>query len=143
MCFLLALVLTGLCDASGMPAPVAQQGADHAQRSMTDEEMAVLRERMIREHAEKANKVFDMYVKAQQAFYRERFVEALEHVDQGLALAENADLLALKGTIFFRAGHQVDARKAFTHALTLDPAVPLLQVRGLTEWLQQERLLNR
>lgn len=138
LCFLVASLCTGLCAPYAMPAPPVQQGPDQSQRSMTDEEAAALRARLIREHADKANRVLDFYVKAQQALYHERFTEALAHVEQALALAGNADLLALKGAISFRAGNHADARKSFVKAFELDPAVPIPQVAGLTEWLRQE-----
>ena len=106
-----------------------------------EDETEQLRERLAADYGEKANQVIDHYVRAQQAFFQERYQQALQEIDSALALIETADLLAFKGAIYFGMGQVEEAAKAFTRAFSLDKELPVPRVQGLHGWLTDNNLM--
>jgi len=99
------------------------------------------RMRLESEYAEKANKIADHYLKAQRALYRQEYQKAHQEIDKALKIHRNADLLALKGSIYFSAGDLVQAKKYWEEALKLDETLPLPHINGLKKWLHDSGLL--
>jgi Flp pilus assembly protein TadD len=145
--FLLFMVMPylsgGLQASARNPAVVdSLQAVPTLQQPLTEAQMDAVRQRLVEAYADKANSALDKYVKAQQAFYRSDYLTAMRHIDQAVALIRNADILAMKGAIYFKAGHQVEAREAFRKAFEAakDPVVP--QVEGLTDWLRSNGIIK-
>ncbi len=101
-----------------------------------------LRERLMVEYAQKANRVTDHYVKAQQAFYQGRHQLALQEINSALELIDNADLLAFKGAIYYGMGLYDEAHIAFARAFSLDKTLPIPKVEGLIGWLTEKQLIK-
>jgi len=99
------------------------------------------RMRLESEYAEKANKISDHYLKAQRALYGREYQKAHQEIDKALKIHRNADLLALKGSIYFSTGDLVQAKKNWEEALKLDKTLPLPHINGLKEWLHNSGLL--
>ena len=100
-----------------------------------------LMEGLTAEYSKKANLVINHYVRAQQSFYHEKHLLALQEINSALDLIENADLLALKGAIYYGMGQYEEAASTFTRAFSLDKSLPLPRVAGLYGWLTDNNLM--
>ncbi len=146
--FLLALLF--LCGSQyplfAQQSGINTSGHEHAATSDEKQKATIdaehLRERLMAEYAQKANRVTDLYVKVQQAFYQGSHQLALQEINSALELTENADLLAFKGVIYYGMGLYDEARIAFTRAFSLDRALPIPKVEGLRSWLTEKQLIN-
>jgi tetratricopeptide (TPR) repeat protein len=99
------------------------------------------RKRLRNEYSEKANKISDYYLKAQRALYRDDFDKALEEIDRALEIHKNADLLALKGSIYFSMKSFTEATVYWQEALKLDKNLPIPHIKGLKQWLTESGLM--
>ena len=97
--------------------------------------------RLEAEYAEKANIIADHYLKAQRALYRQEYHKAQQEIDKALKIHRNADLLALKGSIYFSTGDLVQAKKYWEEAFKLDKNLPLPHISELKKWLHDSGLL--
>lgn len=136
--FLLYMPLSGLVKAQQYPAQNEKN-----QIADTIEELISINERLKLENAEKANQISNYYLIAQRAMYKKEYQKALENIDLALAIHKNADLLALKGSIFFSMGSIERAKTIFTEALKMDENLPVPLLAGLNEWLIKEGLRKK
>ncbi|MDZ4204370.1 MAG: hypothetical protein U1C46_06090, partial [Bacteroidales bacterium] len=70
------------------------------------------------------------------------YEKAIQQIDLALEIIENADLLALKGSIYLAKGSIPEAKTFWEKALKLDKEVPLSHLPGLKKWLVEVGLLK-
>jgi tetratricopeptide (TPR) repeat protein len=136
--FLFSMSLSG-------PVKAQQYPAQNEKNRITDtiEVFNNINERLQLEYAKKANQISNYYLIAQRAMYKKEYQKALENIDLALAIHKNADLLALKGSIFFAMGSFERAKAIFSEAFKMDKNLPVPLLAGLNEWLMKEGLRKK
>ena len=122
------------------PVPGPAERPQEVETTLTGEQLEAFRQRLEAEWADRANRVFHHYVTSQQVFFKGGHQQALEEINKALALHENADLLAFKGTISFGMKNLEQARLFWRQALERDKDLPLPPAEGLEAWLKEEGL---
>lgn len=105
-------------------------------------EVQKFRERLSREYAEQANQIINYYLIAQRSLYKQEYEKALENINMALNIHKNADLLALKASVYWAMSSFEKARTLFAEAFQLDKDLPLPHLKGLSEWLKKEKLIE-
>lgn len=73
----------------------------------------------------KANRITTFYLLAQQKFYNGEHSEALFLINQAARVKETADILALKGSIYYGLGSIENFLNFWRRALEMDENVPI------------------
>ena len=73
---------------------------------------------------EKTQKVLSEVRKAQELFYKKKYDEAMEMIDQSLQKQETAEGHALKGTIYYVQNNPEAAKTSWKKSLKLNPDMP-------------------
>lgn len=89
-----------------------------------------------------ANGISSYYILAQQQFYNGNYEEALYFINQAAKIRENADVLALKGSIYLGLGLKEDFVESWKKALEMDKDIPLPSSPFVVKELQQQGLIN-
>lgn len=94
------------------------------------------------EYGAKANGISTFYITAQQFFYNGNYEYALYYIDKALNIRENADILALKGSIYLGLGSNEGFIRNWRKALELDRNVPIPNSDLIIAELQRQGLIN-
>lgn len=89
-----------------------------------------------------ANTLTNYYILAQQHFYTGDFENALFLINRAALIKENADVLALRGSIYLGLGYINEFVNQWRRALEMDPDVPLPSSAYIIQQLQNNGLIN-
>jgi len=89
-----------------------------------------------------ANGIISYYILAQQRFYNGDYQNALIYANRAANIKENADILALKGSIYLGLGLNDIFVANWRQALELDPEVPLPISPYIIQQLQLNGLID-
>ncbi len=89
-----------------------------------------------------ANGLINFYILAQQRFFSGNYQNALILINRAAAIKENADVLALKGSIYLGLGQTDNFLANWRQALEMDPEVPIPSIPYVVQQLQLNGLLD-
>ncbi len=89
-----------------------------------------------------ANSITSYYILAQQHFYNGDFEEALQIINLADNVRENADVLALKGSIFLGLGSTEKFTEYWERALEIDNNIPVPSAPFVVEALKKQGLID-
>lgn len=90
-----------------------------------------------------ANTLTNYYILAQQHFYSGDFQNALFLVNRAALIKENADVLALRGSIYLGLGYINEFVNQWRRALEMDPDVPIPSSTYIIQQLQNNGLIDQ
>lgn len=100
------------------------------------------REQLRDDYQTRANELTTFYILAQRQFYNGNYQNALSTVNKAINTKENADLLALRGSIYLRLGDINNFEEDWRRALTMDEDVPLPLSEFVKNKLIESGLIN-
>lgn len=89
-----------------------------------------------------ANTLTNYYILAQQHFFSGDFENALFLVNRAALIKENADVLALRGSIYLGLGYINEFVNQWRRALEMDPEVPIPSSTYIIQQLQNNGLID-
>tara|TARA_R110000868_G_scaffold304437_10_gene565146 strand:- start:19152 stop:19466 length:315 start_codon:yes stop_codon:yes gene_type:complete len=89
-----------------------------------------------------ANGIISYYILAQQRFYNGDYQNALKYINTAANIRENADILALKGSIYLGLGSTENFVANWRQALEIDADVPIPPIPYIVQQLQQNGLID-
>ncbi len=89
-----------------------------------------------------ANRLTTFYILAQQNFYNGQYQAALVMINRAASIKETADVLALKGSIYYGLGSLEDFITHWTQALDKDRNVPIPPSPPIIAELKKQGLIN-
>ncbi len=89
-----------------------------------------------------ANTLTNYYILAQQHFYSGDFENALFLINRAALIKENADVLALRGSIYLGLGYINEFVNQWRRALEMDPEVPIPSSTYIIQQLQNNGLID-
>lgn len=89
-----------------------------------------------------ANTLTNYYILAQQHFFTGDFENALFLVNRAALIKENADVLALRGSIYLGLGYINEFVNQWRRALEMDPEVPIPSSTYIIQQLQNNGLID-
>ncbi|MFV1884483.1 MAG: hypothetical protein ACMZ7B_08350 [Balneola sp.] len=89
-----------------------------------------------------ANGLINFYILAQQRFFTGDYQNALILINRAASIKENADVLALKGSIYLGLGQTENFVANWRQALELDADVPIPPLPYIVQQLQLNGLLD-
>lgn len=159
--FLILSVLLIHCASSNQSTdPIVEQGTispeDSLQLAIQDSlEQARAKEEELREalielykdeiysrYQAQANTLTNYYILAQQHFYTGDFENALFLINRAALIKENADVLALRGSIYLGLGYINEFVSHWRRALEMDPSVPIPSSTYIIQQLQNNGLID-
>tara|TARA_B100000965_G_scaffold406031_1_gene442743 strand:- start:256294 stop:256785 length:492 start_codon:yes stop_codon:yes gene_type:complete len=94
------------------------------------------------EYQARANGLTTFYILAQQRYYNGDYEQALYYINKAYGFKENADILALRGSIFLGLGSVDNFVRDWRKALELDENLPLSYSNYVLRELQNQGLLD-
>lgn len=88
------------------------------------------------------NTLTNYYILAQQHFYTGDFENALFLINRAALIKENADVLALRGSIYLGLGYINEFVSHWRRALEMDPSVPIPSSTYIIQQLQNNGLID-
>jgi len=89
-----------------------------------------------------ANTLTNYYILAQQHFFSGDFQNALFLINRAALIKENADVLALRGSIYLGLGYINEFVNQWRRALEMDPTVPIPSSTYIIQQLQNNGLID-
>ncbi|GAB5408490.1 MAG: hypothetical protein BalsKO_08550 [Balneolaceae bacterium] len=89
-----------------------------------------------------ANGIITYYILAQQRLYSGDYQNALIFINRAAEIKENADILAMKGSIYLGLGLTENFVANWRQALELDPEVPIPPSPYIVQQLQLNGLID-
>ncbi len=100
------------------------------------------KEELFEKHNSEANQLVNYYILAQQKLFTGEYPEARTLIEKALEIKENADILALRGSIYLGLGQPDEFVANWRRALELDPDVPILPSPFVIQQLQLYGLID-
>ncbi|MFA5667811.1 MAG: hypothetical protein WC967_01110 [Balneolaceae bacterium] len=100
------------------------------------------RNELNQKYKDAANAVTTYFILAQQQFFLGEYDDALFLINQATNFKENADILALKGSIYLGLGDREKFISYWRQALEIDANVPIPPSPYVEQQLKAEGLLN-
>lgn len=104
-----------------------------AEQTLANKDLTKLRNDLEIEYQRRANSVINYFIRVQSAINDKRMQEALSLVDRCLYYEKTADALALKGTIYYMMGYEIEAAMFWKEAYEINPEAINLDLPGLHE----------
>lgn len=101
------------------------------------------KEELSDQYQAEANGLINFYILAQQRFFSGDYQNALILINRAAAIKENADVLALKGSIYLGLGQTENFVANWRQALELDSDVPIPPLPYVVQQLQLNGLLDQ
>lgn len=101
-----------------------------------------LRGEIFRKYQSRANQITTFYILAQQNFYNNNFEEALYLINRAANIKETADILALRGSIYYGLGSMEGFLTNWRRALDMDSNLPIPPSPPIIAALKEEGLIN-
>lgn len=89
-----------------------------------------------------ANNITHLYITAQQLFYNGNYEEALILIQQANEIRDNADIKALKGSIYLSLGYRDKFEENWKQAFELDKDVPIPPIPFIKQELKNLGLID-
>lgn len=102
----------------------------------------VYKDELFKEHQTNANRITTLYILAQQKFYNGEYEEALFLINRASSVKETADVLALKGSIYYGLGSTENFLTYWRRALDMDRNLPLPPSPTIVQELKKHGLIN-
>lgn len=102
----------------------------------------IYKEELTEVYRAEANGIVNFYILAQQRFYNGDFTNALSLINRASVIRENADVLALKGSIYLGLGEIENFESNWRKALELDADVPIPPLPYVVQQLQDIGLID-
>lgn len=113
-----------------------------AEEQRREELKELYKEELTDQYQAEANGLINYYIFAQQRFYAGDYQNALVLINRAAAIRENADILALKGSIYLGLGQNENFLASWRQALELDPEIPIPNLPYVVQQLQLNGLLD-
>lgn len=129
-------------------ADTAQQKSTSNQKAdqKDEEQIKALKEKygeqLRSRYQDQANEITTYYILAQRHFYNREYQNALSYIKKAENVRTNADVLALKGNIYYGLNNIDKFVGNWRKALEMDRNVPLPLSDSLIEALQEHDLIN-
>lgn len=94
------------------------------------------------DYGSQANGLSTFYITAQQFFFNGNYEYALYYIDKAIKIRENADILALKGSIYLGLGSTEGFVQNWRRALELDKDTPIPNSDVIVNELKRHGLIN-
>lgn len=116
--------------------------ADSVYTELEDRNLALAENALKMEFQSEANNITHLYVTAQQLFYNGNSEEALILIQQANEVRDNADIKALKGSIYLSLGNREKFEENWRNAFELDATVPIPPIPIIERELQNLGLID-
>ncbi len=113
-----------------------------AQTDLEEQNLAIAENVLKMKFQREANNLTHLYVTAQQLFFNGNSEQALILIQQANQIRENADIKALKGSIYYSLGYRGKFEENWRKALELDPSVPIPSIPVIERELQLLGLID-
>ena len=127
---------------------IAQARADSIAEAEAKEEelrnalIELYKDEIYARYQAQANTLTNYYILAQQHFFSGDFENALFLVNRAALIKENADVLALRGSIYLGLGYINGFVNQWRRALEMDPEVPIPSSTYIIQQLQNNGLID-
>ena len=127
---------------------IAQAQADSIAEAQAKEEelrnslIELYKDEIYSRYQAQANTLTNYYILAQQHFFSGDFENALFLVNRAALIKENADVLALRGSIYLGLGYINEFVNQWRRALEMDPEVPIPSSTYIIQQLQNNGLID-
>jgi tetratricopeptide (TPR) repeat protein len=127
---------------------LAQAQADSIAEAQAKEEelrnslIELYKDEIYARYQAQANTLTKYYILAQQHFFSGDFENALFLVNRAALIKENADVLALRGSIYLGLGYINEFVNQWRRALEMDPDVPIPSSTYIIQQLQNNGLID-
>lgn len=124
--------------ASETPVQTQEDSAQIRREALTE----VYKDELNEVYQTDANGIITYYILAQQRLYSGDYQNALVYINRAASIKENADILALKGSIYLGLGLIDNFVANWRQALELDSDVPIPPSPYIVQQLQQNGLID-
>ena len=130
---------TNISTPPSQPAPQDSVSPEEKRREQLTE---LYKEELSDQYQADANGLINFYILAQQRFFTGDYQNALILINRAAAIKENADVLALKGSIYLGLGQTENFVANWRQALELDAEVPIPPLPYVVQQLRLNGLLD-
>jgi tetratricopeptide (TPR) repeat protein len=116
----------------------AQEREEELRNSLTK----IYKDEMYAQYQDQANTLSNYYILAQQNLYVGDFENALLLINRAALIKENADVIALRGSIYLGLGYMEEFVNQWRKALEMDPDVPIPVIAYVIQQLQANGLID-
>lgn len=121
---------------------VEMDSADTSQSELEEQKLAIAENGLKMRFQREANNITHLYVTAQQLFYNGNSEQALILIQQANEIRDNADIKALKGSIYLSLGYRGKFEENWRKAFELDPSVPIPSIPVIERELKNLGLID-
>lgn len=121
---------------------VVTEPEDTKQSELEDQQLAIAENGLKMQFQSDANNITHLYVTAQQLFYNGNSEEALILIQQANEIRGNADVKALKGSIYLSLGNREKFEENWRKAFELDSTVPVPSIPVIERELKNLGLID-
>lgn len=125
-----------------MEETVQTQQSEDSTQTKREALVNVYKEELNEIYQTDANGIVSFYILAQQRLYSGDYQNALIYINRAAKIKENADILALKGSIYLGLGLIENFVANWRQALELDSEVPIPPSPYIVQQLQQNGLID-
>lgn len=115
---------------------------DSERADLEEQKLAIEENRLKMQFQREANNITHLYVTAQQLFYNGNSEQALILIQQANEIRDNADVKALKGSIYLSLGYRTKFEENWREAFELDPSVPVPPIPAIERELKSLGLID-
>lgn len=115
---------------------------DQSEMEMEDRQISEAERALEMRFQREANTITHLYVTAQQLFYNGNSKQALLLIQQANEIRDNADIRALKGSIYLSLGNRDKFEENWRKAFELDTEVPIPSIPVIKKELQNLGLID-
>ena len=116
--------------------------AEEAKAKLRADLVDLYKDEVFAKYQAQANTLTNYYILAQQHFYSGDFENALFLINRASLIRENADVIALRGSIYLGLGYINEFVQHWKQALELDADVPIPNSPYLIRQLQNNGLID-
>lgn len=116
--------------------------ADSADAALRSALIELYKDEIYSRYQAQANTLTNYYILAQQHFYTGDFENALFLINRAALIKENADVLALRGSIYLGLGYINEFVTHWRRALEMDENVPIPSSAYIIQQLQNNGLID-
>ncbi len=126
----------------GLNQQIVNENNKRSDEAIRDSLNAVLKDEIHAQYQSQANRLTTFYILAQQRFYSGDYQQALFLINRAANIKESADVLALRGSIYFGLGSIENFVSNWREALEKDRNVPIPPSPPIIEELKNQGLIN-
>lgn len=130
-------------DVADIPVQTAPEDTVSPEQKRREQLTELYKEELSDQYQADANGLINFYILAQQRFFTGDYRNALILINRAASIKENADVLALKGSIYLGLGQTENFVANWRQALELDADVPIPPLPYVVQQLQLNGLLDQ